>query len=100
MTFDYAAYNAAQDRRIGTYHMASGAKGKRRFRVIYVYVPDGLAPGHAELHGKNGKTVIRFATYETAQHRADALNRLGARPARHPTTHQHVMPRLPKDPTE
>ena len=90
ITFD--AYAAGFANRPGRYRHASGARGSKPWRVIYSF-DDALAPTHVELHGSNGNAVIRYATWEAAKARADALNASGTPPQAHPETWGFVMPR-------
>ena len=54
------------------YQAASGLKGARRWRVIYLPGEDtGLS--HCELVDKRGN-IVRFASHESAKARADRLN--------------------------
>lgn len=60
------------------YRAASGAGGKRPWRVIYDTTNDDRA-GHFELVDTRG-SIVRFGSFETASARAATLNRRGLPP--------------------
>ena len=80
-----SATSPASLRTLPCYRPASGLNGARPWRVIYE-----LSPLCAyELVNRSGD-IVRFATHAAALRRADALNRAGVAPSKHPSYGWHM----------